>query len=106
LAELIDAIVPVLASAPEPRKPAPRATIKLPAIKRSQLVVERKPWGFEVQGDRVEHLVEHTNLDSEGSLERFQSQLDRLGVNEALEAAGVETGDSVRIGGVEFEYQP
>ena len=106
LAELIDAIVPVLASAPEPRKPAPRATIKLPAIKRSQLVVERKPWGFEVHGDRVEHLVEHTNLDSEGSLERFQSQLDRLGVNEALEAAGVETGDSVRIGGVEFEYQP
>ena len=106
LAELIDAIVPVLASAPEPRKPAPRATVKLPAIKRSQLVVERKPWGFEVHGDRVEHLVEHTNLDSEGSLERFQSQLDRLGVNEALEAAGVETGDSVRIGGVEFEYQP
>jgi len=59
-----------------------------------------------VSGSRVEHLVSHTNLESAGSLERFQTELDRLGVNEALEAAGVEDGDTVRIAGIEFEYQP
>jgi Obg family GTPase CgtA-like protein len=59
-----------------------------------------------VSGGRVEHLVAHTNMDSEGSLDRFQSELDRLGVNEALEAAGVDTGDTVRIGATEFEYRP
>ena len=57
-------------------------------------------------GERVERLVERTNLESEGGLARFQSQLDRLGVNAALEAAGVKPGDAVRIAGVEFEYQP
>jgi GTP-binding protein len=105
LPELTDAMVSAIAHAPEPRTPARPATIKLP-VKGPNLVVERKAWGFEVQGGRVEHLVEHTNLDSEGSLERFQAELDRLGVNEALEGAGVEPGDTVRIGGVEFEYQP
>jgi len=29
-----------------------------------------------------------------------------LGVNAALEAAGVKPGDNVSIAGVEFEFQP
>jgi Obg family GTPase CgtA-like protein len=32
--------------------------------------------------------------------------LDQIGVNAALEAAGVQPGDTVRIADVEFEYQP
>ena len=54
----------------------------------------------------VVHLVERTDLDSEGAVARFQGELDRLGVNAALEAAGVEPGDTVRIADAEFEYQP
>ena len=68
--------------------------------------MEKQAWGFAISGDRVEHLVERTDLESEGALARFQSELDRLGVNAALEAAGVEPGDTVRIGDAEFEYQP
>ena len=106
LPELTNAMVAALATAPEPMAPARPATIKLPLSVPASLTVERQAWGFEVHGGRVEHLVERTNLDSEGSLERFQTELDRLGVNEALEGAGVEAGDTVRIGGIEFEYQP
>jgi hypothetical protein len=29
-----------------------------------------------------------------------------MGVNEALEAAGTQPGDTVRVGSAEFEYQP
>jgi len=105
LRELLDAMVAALASAPEPMAPARPAKIKLTAAP-SNLSVEREEWGFAVSGSRVEHLVSHTNLESAGSLERFQTELDRLGVNEALEAAGVEPGDTVRISGIEFEYQP
>jgi len=36
----------------------------------------------------------------------IESELDRLGVNTALEAAGVKPGDTVTISGIEFEYQP
>jgi len=104
--ELISALVGALASAPEPMAPSRPATIKLPASAPRDLVVERKTWGFLVHGERVENLVARTDLESEGSLERFQAQLDRLGVNEALEAAGVQPGDTVRIGGGEFEYRP
>jgi Obg family GTPase CgtA-like protein len=54
----------------------------------------------------VERLVERTDLESEGSLARFQTELDRLGVNAALETAGVQPGATVRVAGIEFEYQP
>src|SRR5260370_4415124 len=72
LAGLTEAMVSAIAKAAEPRTPARAATIKRP-VTGPNLVVERKASGFEVQAGRVEHLVEHTNLDSEGSLERFQT---------------------------------
>jgi GTPase len=107
LPELIDAIVTTLAGAPEPRPQGPVRTTRLPvAGSRSELVVERLGWGFVVSGDGVERLVERTDMDSSGGLARFQTELDKLGVNAALEAAGVQPGDTVRIGEVEFEYQP
>jgi GTP-binding protein len=79
---------------------------KLPVRARARLAVERQPFGYLVRGERVERLVERTDLESEGALARFQHELDRLGVNSALESAGVQPGDTVRIADVEFEYQP
>lgn len=107
LPELMKALVPALATAPEVMVPGPIKRNKLPErVARIGLAIEKMEWGFAVSGDRVEHLVERTDLDSEGALARFQSELDRLGVNAALEAAGVEPGDTVRIADAEFEYQP
>jgi len=106
LDELMSAIVEALAAAPEPRIPAPRKVTKLPLRGTTELAIERKPFGYLVRGDRVQRLLERTDLQSEGGLARFQSQLDRLGVNAALESAGVQPGDTVRIADVEFEYQP
>ena len=106
LEELLEAIGKSVAAAPAPSLPAPATVTKLPVRQAGELVVERKPAGFVVRGERVERLVERTDLDSEGSLARFQSELDRLGVNQALEAAGVKPGDTVRIAEIEFEYQP
>jgi GTP-binding protein len=106
LPELMRATVKLLASAPPPRLPAPAKVTKLPVRRSDSLVIERKPFGYLVRGDRVERLVERMDLDSDSGVARFQSELDRLGVDAALEAAGVEPGDTVRMGGVEFEYQP
>jgi GTP-binding protein len=107
LPELMKAMVPALASAPEVSVQGRAKTIKLPEHTAvAALAVEKKPWGYLVSGDRVEQLVERTDLESEGAVAQFQSNLDKLGVNVALEAAGVEPGDTVRISGVEFEYQP
>jgi GTPase len=106
LPELLDAIVGTLATAPDPQPPGPARTIKIPVARDIGLAVEKLSWGFIVTGDRVERLVERTNLESEGGLARFQTELDRLGVNSALESNGVQQGDTVRIAGIEFEYQP
>lgn len=106
LPELMGAIAKLVASAPAPSLPAAAIVTKLPIRPSGETVVEKRPSGFVVRGERVERLVERTDLDSEGALARFQSQLDRLGVNRALEAAGVKPGDTVRIADVEFEYQP
>jgi GTPase len=107
LPELMDAMVPALAAAPEVTAQGLAKKVKLPErVARAGLSVEEQPWGYLVSGDRVEHLVDRTDLESEGALARFQSELDRLGVNAALESAGVQPGDTVRIADTEFEYQP
>jgi GTP-binding protein len=106
LEELIDSMVSTLASAPEVKPQGPVRIKKLLQVGRSELAVERTGWGFVVKGDRVERLVERTDLESSGGLARFQTELDKIGVNAALEAAGVQPGDTVRIGEAEFEYQP
>lgn len=107
LPALMEKVVSTLANAPEPAVPGPVKKTALPTRRaEAGLLIETKPFGFEVSGDRVVQLVERTDLESEGALARFQGELDKLGVNVALESAGVEPGDTVRIAGIEFEYQP
>jgi GTPase len=105
LDRLREAMADALARAPEIVVPVRAAAVKLPELSQA-LTVLRFPWGFAVRGDRVERLVERTNLDSESALDRFQVELDRLGVGDALEKAGAQPGDTVRVGTAEFEYQP
>lgn len=101
------AIAKLVATAPEPAKPAVAASVtRLREQGGERLRVVKTASAYVVSGTRVERLLERTKLDSEGGLARFQSALDRIGVNRALEAAGIEPGDTVRIAGVEFEYQP
>jgi GTP-binding protein len=59
---------------------------------------------YRVHGRRVERLVAMTDLASDEGIAHLQRQLDRLGVFEALERAGVEVGDTVQIGQWETEW--
>src|SRR5712691_1767811 len=107
LPELMKAMLNALAVAPEvTAQGLPSKTKLRERTVPAGLAVERAAWGYAVTGDRVEYLVERTDLESEGALARFQSELDRLCVNAAFEAAGVQPGDTVKISGIEFEYQP
>jgi GTP-binding protein len=66
--------------------------------------MEREGDAFRVRGRRIERIAVQTNFEVEESAERFQRDLDRLGIDEALRRAGVQPGDTVRIGRVEFEW--
>ena len=104
--KLAENIAEALAHAPKLPAPAPRRVPAKLAPVSSALTVQRFPWGYRVSGDRIERLVQRTDLDSDSALQGFQVELDRTGVSAALESAGVKAGDTVRIGPTEFEYQP
>jgi GTP-binding protein len=59
---------------------------------------------YRVHGKRVERLVAMTDLASEEGTDHLQKQLERLGVFDALERAGVQVGDTVHIGQWETEW--
>ena len=109
LPEMLEAAWRAVRAAPPP----PRVEVAPPTVRlrprrtaSEPPVVRRQAWGFEVSGPAVERLVDRTDFESTHSLDRFQVQLDRIGVSQALEEAGVNPGDTVRIGDLEFEYQP
>jgi GTP-binding protein len=59
---------------------------------------------FVVEGKGIERTVAMTNLSSDETVRRLHRKLDRLGVIRALKDLGIEDGDTVRIGAVEFDY--
>jgi GTP-binding protein len=68
-------------------------------------LVERESEGvWVVEGRRIERLVAQTDFENDESAARFQRELARLGLVEKLRAAGVEPGDTVRIGDTELEW--
>ncbi|MBO0705691.1 MAG: Obg family GTPase CgtA, partial [Candidatus Dormibacteraeota bacterium] len=88
-----------------PPPAATRRAVRLPRQEGPPEVI-RHPWGFEVRGPAIERVVSRTDFGSEQSLDRFQVLLDRIGVSAALAEAGAEPGATVRVGDLEFEYQP
>ncbi len=101
--QLLRATYELLQTAPEP--PA----IEIPEVVEEELEtlqVEREDDAFVVRGAHVERRVAMTNLDNEEALFRLQHTLRRWGIIDALREAGVQEGDTVRIGDMEFDYVP
>jgi GTP-binding protein len=68
--------------------------------------VERESDGtFVVLGRKAERAVALNDLTNADALAYVQDRLKRLGVDRALSRAGAQSGDHVRIGGFEFDYE-
>jgi GTP-binding protein len=71
-----------------------------------RVFVSREPDGaYRVAGRRIERLAAQTDFEVDESAERFQRDLERLGADAELRRAGIEPGDTVRIGSVELEWE-
>ena len=67
--------------------------------------IEREDDGtFVVRGRRIERLAAQTDFSVAESAARFQRELARSGIEDALVHAGVEAGQTVRIGAIEMEW--
>ena len=71
-----------------------------------QFEIVREPDGtWRVKGKAVERAAEMTYWEYDEAVRRFQRTLERMGVEEHLRQAGAQTGDIVRIGDHELEWQ-
>jgi GTP-binding protein len=71
-----------------------------------RIYVSRDPdGGFRVAGKRIERVAAQTNFEVEESAERFQRDLQRSGADAELRRAGIQPGDTVRVGTVELEWE-
>lgn len=66
--------------------------------------VEREEDGYRVKGKKVERLFAMTNFDQEEAVTRFQNILKGMGVEKMLQREGIQQGDTIRIGTMEFTY--
>ncbi|HSR34478.1 MAG TPA: GTPase ObgE [Anaerolineae bacterium] len=76
-----------------------------PAEREDAFFIEQEEGGWRVRGVRVERVAAMTPFVLPEAAARFQRQLRAMGVVQALEEAGVQSGDLVRIGDRELEWQ-
>ncbi|HWJ43065.1 MAG TPA: GTPase ObgE [Solirubrobacterales bacterium] len=103
LAELPElAPVPAGEAAPEPEFEAEHRVYR-PAGEGGYWVEREEDGGFRVLGRGVEVLFERHDTKNEEALAYLEQRLKEMGVIAALDRAGFESGDDVRIGELEFE---
>jgi GTP-binding protein len=105
--DLLGAAVEAVRSAePEPLDQVGELPIYSPTDDQQAFEVGRDPDGtWRVKGKAIERAAEMTYWEYDEAVRRFQKTLARLGVETALKEAGAQTGDSVRIGEYELEWQ-
>jgi GTP-binding protein len=99
------ALLPNAAELAEPREQAGIVIHHIDSV-GDAFRVEREDGVLVVHGKKIERLAAQTNFEVEESAERFQRDLVRLGIDEELRRRGVATGETVRIGGSELEWEP
>ncbi len=65
----------------------------------------REDQAYRVRGIKVERVIAMTNFEQTEAIQRLHRVFKAMGVTQALEQAGVQSGDYVRIGEVELEWK-
>jgi GTP-binding protein len=108
LDELRDRLADMLPSDEELAEPPEPAGVVVHRIEsaRDAFAISRDTDGaYRVRGRRIERVAAQTDFENEESAARFQRDLAKLGIDAALRKAGVTAGDTVRIGGIELEWE-
>jgi GTP-binding protein len=88
-----------------PAEPAGVVVHRIDAAPDRVFVSRDSDGGYRVAGKRIERLAAQTDFEVEESAERFQRDLERTGADDELRRAGIQPGDTVRIGAVELEWE-
>jgi GTPase len=102
--EMLYQIKQMLDEAPEPFSQDEEMPIIRPGVDEDVFTIEREGEGWRVRGKRIERIAVMTYWEFEATSRRFQQILDKMGISQALIAAGVKEGDTVYIGTEELEW--
>ena len=86
--------------------PGSRPVLRPAESKRRDFTIERDEDGWLVRGDRIERWIVMADLTNDEAVRYLQGRLVRAGVERALADAGAERGDTVRIAGAVFDFEP
>ena len=73
-------------------------------VEEETVIVRKENDIYIVEGSFVENLIESIYFDDVDSVRYFQETIRKKGIVEELENLGIEEGESVFIGGYEFEF--
>lgn len=76
-----------------------------PAEEGKAFTITWEDGAWRVRGAKIERIVAMTNWDLDEAVQRFQRIAEAMGLKAALREAGVQPGDTVRIGKIELEWQ-
>ena len=86
---------------------SPPVPVLIPAMSAApdlEWHVDTLEGAYEVKGKRVERLVAMTDMSNDEALHYLHRRLERLGIINKLRDMGVQEGDTVRIGDLEFAF--
>lgn len=104
---LLQKVAATLESLAAPAEPAPSAEFKVfqPKPRGPRFHVSVENGLFVVSGATPERLAVMTDMENREARQEFRRQLARLGVARALEKAGIQPGNRVRLGKTELEWE-
>jgi GTP-binding protein len=102
--ELIRATAEKLETLPPIKTYEPEYVPKEPEPEDYGVTVQHNGDLFIVRGEWLKGLIDRTNFEDYESLQHFQRVLREKGVIDALEQAGVDEGNTVRIYDIEFDF--
>ena len=102
--ELLNRAAQMLAELPDE---APKSELPVFRFEEEEeaFTIEEEEDGWRVRGARVERLAAMTVWNLDEAVRRFLRTLERMGVVDALEDAGVQSGDTVSVGDREFVWE-
>ncbi len=106
LRALLAALLPSAEELAAPPEPSGVVVHRIEALGDGFRVSIEEDGAYRVVGRRIERIAHQTDFANEESAERFQRDLARLGIDAELRRAGIGPGDTVRIGGLELEWEP
>lgn len=71
---------------------------------RTKIDIYKENNVYYVEGEPIDRIITMTDIDNYESIRRFHNTLKKKGIFKELREMGVKDGDTVNVGGIEFEY--